>query len=425
VIELIDSRDADVAVRIERPTLHRRSDVDAEVRNVVEDVRLRGDPAVLEYASRFDGVRLSADMLQIDQAQIGTSRKLVPPDLIEALQALVARCQHACQRSLFQEWTERGPEGVVGELARPLPRAGIYSRRRPAGRLSSLVASVVPAQLAGVEGVAVCAAPTGSGEIPESVLAACAVAGVDEVYRIGGAHAIAALAYGTGAVRPVDKVVGSGGAFARAAQRLVRGWVGTGPDSGPAELLVIADETAPADRIAADLAANAAAGPEGSHVVLTWLPQVLDEVVAALDLAVASFDRSGDLENALIEGGRGILVRDLDQAMEMANAFAPARLMLCIEDAEESLPRVRSAGSVLLGNDSPAVASPIISGSGGLLPTGGSARWDSGLFPRDFVKTIVVSSARHPAPHGAAGVLTVAKAEAAEASPVAADLRLR
>ena len=425
MIELVDVRDERGPVRIERPPPRNRSDVEATARAVVEDVRLRGDAAVLEDESKFGGNH-TAEKLQVDPAQIAASQRLVPPDLIGALTALVARCQDTCKRSLLPEWSQRSDGGKVGELSRPLQRIGIYSRRRPAGRLTSLVTSVVAAKVAGVEGIAVCAAPTGSGEVSDPVLTACGVSGVDEVYRTSGAQAIAALAYGTETVRPVDKVVGSGGPFVMAAQRLVRGWVGTGPASGPAELLVIADESASAESVAADLVENAAAGAGGSHVLLTWVPQFLDEVGAALDAAVTSGDRSGDLENALIEGGRGILVRDLDQAMAAANAFAPARLMLCVAGAEQALERVRNAGSVLLGDNCSAAAAALFSGAADLLPTGGTARWDSSLSPRDFVKTITVCNVEHSAVQRVVkDVRSITRAEASESTSTQTDLPSR
>jgi histidinol dehydrogenase len=422
MIELIDVRDDHGLVRIERPA-HHLSDLEPIARAVVEDVRLRGDTAVLEYASKFDGDH-TADTLRVDPNHIVASQQLVRPDLIDALNALVARCQDDCKQSLLPEGSQTSNGTMVGELVRPLRKVGVYARRRPAGRLTSLVTSVVPAQVAGVEGIAVCAAPNRSGQIPDSVLAACSVAGVDEVYRIGGAQAIAALAYGTETVRPVDKVVGAGGPFVTAAQRLVRGWVGTGPSSGPAELLVIADESASAGSVADELVANAAAGAGGSHVLLTWVPELLDEVGDALDVAVGSRDGSGDLENALIEGGRGILVRDLDQALEAANVFAPARLLLCVAGAEGALARIRNAGSVLLGDNSPAATAPIC-GPPGLVPTGGTARWDSGLSPRDFVKTITVCNPRQSRIDGAAeSIRVIESAEAPEIGSIENDVRL-
>jgi histidinol dehydrogenase len=244
-----------------------------------------------------------------------------------------------------------------------------------------------------VDEVVVCSAPDGSGDISESVLAACAVAGVTEVYPLGGAQAIAALAYGTETVRPVEKVVGSGGRFVRCAQRLVRGWVGTGPEAGPSELVVIADRDASPGPIAADLIVNAARGPRGTHAVISDAPDLLTEVIAALDVAVDAHDPSGDIENALIEGGRAIVVRDLDQAVAIANAFAPQFLMLSIADPEAVLSKVRNAGVVLVGGDTLARGSLFYSGTGGVAPSNGTARWDSSLTPRDFIKTIEIAGA--------------------------------
>jgi histidinol dehydrogenase len=277
------------------------------------------------------------------------------------------------------------------ELHRPVLRVGVLLPGGPGGRAWDLISAVVPAQVAGVGGIAVCSAPGGSGEIADSVLAACAVADVTEVYRIGGAQAIAALAYGTETVRPVDIIIGSGGPFVRCAQRLVRGWVGTGPEVGPSELVIIANDGASPRAIAAELVANAARGPQGTHALLTESPELLNEVMAALDVVVDEQDPSGDIENALIEGGRAILVRDLDQAIAIANASAPQFLMLSMADPEAALTQVRNAGSVFVGDGTRDGAALFLSATRGLTPTGGNARWDSALVPSDFIKTIGVA----------------------------------
>jgi histidinol dehydrogenase len=230
---------------------------------------------------------------------------------------------------------------------------------------------------------------------------------VDEVYRIGGAQAIAAIAYGTASVRPVDKVVGWGGPLVAEAQRAVRGWVGTGPIAGASELVIVADGMSSPRAIAGELMANAAKGGGGTHVVLSIAEGLLEEVVRALDAEVLAHDRSGDVENALMEGGRGIVVRDVQHALETANAFAPQRLLLAIQDASAALPLVQNAGSVFLGPQS-SVALAGLAGMAGVLPAGGTARWDSGISPRDFLKTIFVASANEGAlPHAASELAAV------------------
>jgi histidinol dehydrogenase len=424
VLDLLDARLEPGPARLERPAAHRGSDVESEVKDIVNDVRLRGDAAVVEYTSRFDGVRLEPDGLRVGPADIGASRDLVPPDLITALEAMATTCRRTGERDLSQSWLDRDNPVVVGELVRPLRRTAIYVAG-PRGNPSLVLSGAVAARVAGVEGIAVCSPPGASGEIAESTLAACSVAGVDEVYRMGGAQAVAAFAYGTETVRPVESVVGAGGRFVTCAQRLVRGWVGTGPQSGPSELVVIADETSSPLLIAADLTANAARGPAGTHVVLSAAEGLLQDVLAALDAQVASLHGGDDIENALIEGGRAVLVRDLDHALETVNAFAPQQLVLAIASPQEALDRLRNAGSVMLGDSTPLSALAYLTGRGGVLPTGGSARWDSRLSPRNFVTTIPVSGTDRAALHDAApGVMALTEAEGSAADYLALSLRL-
>jgi histidinol dehydrogenase len=254
-----------------------------------------------------------------------------------------------------------------------------------------VVMMVVPAQEAGVEGIAVASPPGPRGELAEPVLAACAVTGVTEVYRMGGAQAIAALAYGTETIRPVEKIAGPGNVYVAHAKRLVAQWVGVDAEAGPTEIAVIADDAANPSVVAADLVAQAEHGPHGTHVLITWVPELAEQVMRALELLIMRHERPDDVENALIEGGRAVLVRDLRHAVDTANAFAPEHLSLNVAGALDALDRVRNAGAVFVGPDSAVSAGDYVAGTNHVLPSGGSARWSSGLSVRDFVKTIYVS----------------------------------
>jgi histidinol dehydrogenase len=392
MLELSDARDQRAPVRLERPSRSAGTHVRAEARDIVDDVRLRGDAAVLEYTHRFDGVPLTAEQLQVAPEVIARSRALVPPDLVDSLASITARCTKRAEQSFTKTSTPADESEAVSEVTRPLRRVGICLPPGASGELPAVIATITAARVAGVAGIAVAAPPLGSGEIPEVVLALCRATGVDEVYRMGGPQAIAAMAYGTASVRPVEKVVGWGGPLVPEAQRAVRGWVGTGPIGGASELVIVADGTSSPRAIGAELMANAAKGGGGTHVVLSLAEGLLEEVVDALDAAVLAHDRSGDIENALMEGGRGILVRDVQQALEMVNAFAPQHLVLSIDGAAAVLPLVQNAGSVLLGPQSSVALAGLV-GMAGVLPAGGTARWDSGISPRDFVKTIFVARA--------------------------------
>ncbi|HWC13272.1 MAG TPA: histidinol dehydrogenase, partial [Actinomycetota bacterium] len=302
---------------------------------------------------------------------------------------------------------------------------GVYVPGGRAAYPSTVVMAAVPAQVAGVGAIALATPPDGRGEVAEAVLAACSVTGITEVYRVGGAQAIAALAYGTDSVRPVDKIVGPGNVYVTLAKRAVQGWVGIDSEAGPTEIAVVADGTVSAEAVAADLVAQAEHGPLGTHVLITWEPQVAERVMALLELEVARHERPEELENTLIEGGRAVLVRDLEHALATANAFAPEHLELYFDGAWEALDEVRNAGSVFVGPHTPVPVGDYVGGTNHVLPSGGSARFASGLGPHDFVKRIYVSSLERSAlqrmaPHVAA----LAEAEGLQGHARAVERRL-
>ena len=393
MLELIDGREQLTPVHIPRPRpVGTGGDPDAVVRRIVDDVRMRGDEAVLEHTAELDGARLDVSDLMVPPDVIAKARALVRPELIDALEVMAERLRATCERQRPEEWQEMpAGDGFVGELIRPIRRVGVYVPGGRASYPSTVVMAAIPAQVAGVEAVAVATPPGPGGEVSEVVLAACAVAGITEVYRVGGAQAIAALAYGTTMIRPVDKIVGPGNIYVTVAKRLVRGWVGTDSDAGPTELAIVADGSASADVIAADLVAQAEHGPLGTHALITWVPELADRVMSLLELEVARHERPDDVENALIEGGRAVLVRDRQHALETANALAPEHLELIFEGALDALDDIHNAGSVFVGPFSPVPIGDYVGGTNHILPSGGAARYSSGLGVIDFVKRIYVS----------------------------------
>lgn len=393
MLELIDARGQQTPAHIPRPTpVAGAGDPASVVAAIVDDVRARGDTAVIEYGRRFDDVSLTSERLRVDEATISRARNLVRPELVAALEVMAERLRATCDLQMPQGWLEDRGGDRVGELIRPLRRVGIYVPGGRASYPSSVLMAAVPAAVAGVEGIAVTSPPGPDGEISEAVLAACAVSGVTEVYRVGGAQAIAALAYGTESIRPVEKIVGPGNVYVALAKRTVRGWVGTDTDAGPTEILIVADATADPNAIAIDLIAQAEHGPHGTHVLVTWEPEVAERVIELVELHVMRHERADDVENALIEGGRAVLVRDVEHAMETANAFAPEHLQLDFEGDHAAVDLVRNAGSVFVGPYSPVPVGDYVGGTNHVLPTGGTARWSSGLGAGDFLKRIYVSS---------------------------------
>ncbi len=387
MLEHIDGRGHSTPVHIQRPTpVGRRGEPHDAVARIVQDVRLRGDDAVIELTRELDRATLTPETLRVTPVEIDKARSLVRPAVIDALEVMTERVRSTCERQVPQGWLEERDGELVGEVVRPLRRVGVYVPGGRAAYPSSVVMSVVPAQVAGVESIAIATPCAPDGSVSEAVLAACSVLGVEEVYRIGGAQAIAALAYGTRNVRPVEKIVGPGNVYVTLAKRAVQGWVGIDSEAGPSEIAIIADESADAAAMAADLVAQAEHGPLGTHVLITWSERLLADVEAELERQVLAHPRSDDVENALIEGGRAVLVDDLDQAMTTANAFAPEHLEIAVDDAREALERVQNAGAVFIGGSTPVAMGDYVAGTNHVLPTGGAARFASGLSVRDFVK---------------------------------------
>jgi histidinol dehydrogenase len=392
MLELIDGRSQQTPVHIKRPTaVGSAAKAEAVARDIVQDVSLRGDAALVEHAAKLEGASLTTEDIRVDPNDILKSRNLVRPELLEALQVMADRLRSTCEAGVPESWMEQRDDEFVGELMRPLGRVGIYAPGGRAAYPSTVIMGSVPAQVAGVGGIAVCSPPRPNGEIAEPVLAACAVAGIDEVYRIGGAQAIGAMAHGTETVRPVDKIVGPGNPYVTFAKRAVAGWVGTDSEAGPTELAVVADGTIDPETVAHDLIAQAEHGPHGTHVLITWVPEIIAAVDEQLDRLVLMHERPDDVENALIEGGRGVLVRNRQHALDTVNAFAPEHLQLCFAGALDALDHIRSAGSVFVGTYSPVPVGDYVGGTNHVLPSGGTARWASGLGVNDFIKRIYVS----------------------------------
>jgi histidinol dehydrogenase len=356
-----------------------------DVAGVVRRIRLEGDAALRELAGRRDGA-----VIRVDAGDVEAAARRVPGDVTEALASLAGNLRATCERQMPLPWRVLGEP--AGELVVPLARVGVVAPDAGA-RAGAVLAGAVPARAAGVDEVAVAAAPGSDGDVPDVVLAACAEAGVDEVYALGGATAVAALAYGTESVRPVDKVVGGAGAGVAAATREVADWVGTDAGGAYGELAIVAGEDAAPALIASDLLGHAEGAPHGLHALVTWSRGIAEAVIAALELAVLGHSRGNELEGALTEGGCAVLVRDLNHALDTTNALAPARLALHLDGVDEAmLERVRSAGAILVGAATPPLEDLAL-GLCGLMPGGGAARWASGIGVRDFVRTVYIAEA--------------------------------
>ncbi len=406
------------------------ADVDPEIHGRVEAVlsavRERGDAALLEFTERFDGVRLASRELAVTPGEYASAERAVGGNTLSALQYAASRIEHFHRHGLPRSWWVEDPNGsLLGQQVRPLERVGIYVPGGRAAYPSTVLMTAVPARVAGVAQVVLVSPPAPDKSLNAAVLAAARVAGVTEAYRVGGAQAIAALAYGTETIRRVDKIVGPGNIYVALAKSKVFGQVGIDMVAGPSEVVVVADEAADPEWIAADLLAQAEHDPMARAVLLTPAAHLIQGVATALEGRLASLARSAVASKALENNGALVLTRDLDEAVTIANALAPEHLELQVGDPFALLPRVRHAGAIFLGRHTPEVIGDYVAGPNHVLPTGGTARFSSALSVEDFIKRSSLihysqKGLREAWPH----VEELARVEGLQAHGAAAEVRL-
>ena len=369
----------------------------AAVQAILAEVRGGGDEAVRALTERFDGVDL--DSLVVPPGEVEAALGSIPPLLREALEAARANIL-AYHRHQVRDDVRHERDGVVvRELFRPVERAGLCIPGGEAPLMSTVLMTAIPARVAGVPEVVLCSPPSAGGSVAPGILAAAALAGVDEVYRIGGAQAVAAMAYGTETIRPVDVIVGPGGLYTSVAKQQVaaEGIVGVpGSFPGPSEVVVVADDTTPVDYAAIDVIVQVEHGPDSVGWLITWSEEAADRIEAAVSRMAAASPRRGVIEANLAANGYTALVDGPEQALEVANAIAPEHLELMTADPEALLPMVRHAGAVFCGAFAPASVGDYLAGPSHVLPTYGSARFAGALRVDDFVKAIHVVSLDEP-----------------------------
>ncbi len=360
-------------------------DVGETARAIVDDVRARGDAALLEYTARFDNVKLAADQLRIPAHELEAAEADLDTMQRDALLLAAQRIEAHHRRQLPSDDRYTDALGVeLGTRWTAIEAVGIYVPGGTAAYPSSLLMNALPAKVAGVERI-VMATPPG-GAVNPLVLAAARIAGVDEIYRIGGAQAVAALAYGTETIAPVMKVIGPGNAYVSAAKRQVFGQVGIDMIAGPSEVLVVADGDNDPGWIAADLLAQAEHDTAAQAILITDSAQLAEAVAAAVERQLTALPRSAIAAASWRDFGAIILTKSLAGAMQLSNRIAPEHLELAVADPEALLYRVRNAGSVFLGRHTPEVIGDYVAGTNHVLPTARSARFASGLSVFDFMK---------------------------------------
>ena len=388
MLELLDLRTR--RERLEPRRLEIDPSVEQTVRETVARVRADGDEALLDLTLRFDGADLRRRGLVVSPDEFEAAERIVPTELKAAIDALVERLTDLHRRQLPIEWVDERGGVRFGELVQPIRAAGCYV---PGGRAvypSSVAMTVVPAVVAGVEEVVVATPPSADGSIHASVLYAAVRSGTTRVVKVGGAQAIAALAYGTDSVPAVDKVVGPGNAYVTEAKRQLHGVIGIDGLAGPSELVLIADGGADPAFLAADLVAQAEHDPQAEAILVTPDEHLLAATLRTLQDEVSRAGRREIVEHALQRRGRAVLVADLDHAAEVANDLAPEHLQIVTEDPRALAVKIRSAGAIFLGPWTPVPFGDYGVASNHVLPTSGTARFSSGLRAADFV---TVSSA--------------------------------
>lgn len=391
----IDSRDPDFAQSFARLLTMKREiseDVDDAVRRIIADVVAKGDEALVEYTSRFDrlGASFSAERLRIGADEVAAAVEACPPEAIEALRLAAERIEtfHRAQKPADHKATDA--LGVTaGWRWTALESVGLYVPGGTASYPSSVLMNAVPARVAGVPRI-VMVVPTPDGILNPLVLAAAHLAGVDEIYRIGGAQAVAALAYGTATIEPVAKIVGPGNAWVAAAKRRVFGQVGIDMIAGPSEVLILADGEANPDWIAADLLAQAEHDTAAQSVLITDSGDLAEAVEKAVERALTTLPRAEIARASWRDYGAIIRVRDFDEAVPLVDRIAPEHLEIETKDAEALSLKVRNAGAIFLGSHTPEAIGDYVGGPNHVLPTARSARFSSGLGVLDFMKRTTV-----------------------------------
>ena len=393
------------------------------VKRIISSVRQGGDEALREWNLKLD--RTQTEALLVPPEALKAALEAIPAELRRALETSAERIRAFHQKQPLHSWIDAGAEGSLGQLIRPVDSVGVYVPGGSAPLPSSLLMSVIPAQVAGVADIIVCTPPgSGEGDIHPAILAAAAIAGIERVYRVGGAQAIAAMAYGTESIPRVATIVGAGNLFVTLAKQQVYGDVGIDGLLGPTETLVIADESADPALAAADLLAQAEHDVLASAILLTPSLDLARAVEREIERQLAQLPRRDMILGAMLNRSGTVITRDLAQAFELANEYAAEHLCLLLKDPWSWLGQVRNAGGIFLGEHSYEVLGDYVAGPSHVMPTGGTARFASPLNLLSFVKvTSLIALDIETARELSAPAQIIAKAESLEAHAAAAKLR--
>jgi histidinol dehydrogenase len=407
--------------RIER-TFGRPMGLQEVVEHILAEVRARGDQALLDFEWRLDGAKLKS--LEVGGKEMARARSKVDPGLASALQLAADRIESFHQKCRRQSWVDFG-EGGLGQWVRPLERVGVYVPGGKASYPSTLLMTAIPARVAGVKEIIVTTPPCADGEVSATTLLAADIAGATRVFKIGGAQAIAAMAYGTKTIPKVDKICGPGNIFVQLAKKMVYGTVGIDGFFGPTETIVVADDAANPVVCAADLLAQAEHDAMASAILITTSERLAGAVSKEVDKQVAKLDRRTVIRESLEGNGGIVVVRDMEIAIGLVNEYAPEHVSLMVRDAWTWAEKVKNAGGIFIGDDSPEVVGDYTAGPSHVMPTGGTAHFSSPVTLDDFMKvTSVVAVDRKTLRRIGPAAATIARAEGLDAHSRAVEVRL-
>lgn len=396
------------------------------VQDIINNIRQGGDAALLEYTNRFDRRNATLADLEITPSMLQEAIRNIPEQLNKALHASADRIRAYHEKQKQDSWLYKDKEGnTLGQQVTPLERVGVYVPGGKAAYPSSVLMNVIPAKVAGVNEI-IMVVPCPDGEHNQLVLAAAAIAGVDRVFSIGGAQAVAALAYGTDTIPGVDKIVGPGNKYVATAKRLVFGTVGIDMIAGPSEILIISDGTVDPDWIAMDMFAQSEHDEEASSILISFDNDFLDAVAASIDRLLPEMERSRIIWTALENNGALILCKDMKEAVSLTNLFAPEHLELAVAEPEKLLPEIRHAGAIFMGRYTAEALGDYCAGPNHVLPTSRTARFSSPLGVYDFQKrSSVIMCTENSAQELASVASALAHGEGLTAHARSAEYRLK
>ena len=367
------------------------NDIIPIVDGIINTVREKNDDALRDYTKQFDGVKI--DDLKVSESEIKEAYNNIDSDLIESLKLALKNIEKFHEKEIPEEWEMEITDGVkAGQIVRPINSVGCYIPGGRAAYPSTILMTVVPAKIAGVEKIICCSPPQKDGKIGDAILVAADLAGADEIYKVGGAQAIAAMAYGTETIPNVEKIVGPGNIFVTAAKKLVFGDVDIEFPAGPSEVLILADESANTEFITCEVLAQAEHDPNASCFVVTDNKEIAYNTLEKVNKKAPNAKRNDIIEESLEKNGFIILTNNFDEAIEITNKYAPEHLVIMIEDDEKTLTKIKNAGSIFLGQYSPVACGDYGSGTNHVLPTGGGAKMYSGLSTESFIKKPTVQT---------------------------------